>query len=118
MRPAIAAPELRDDLLTLRSKFPPQAIGKRMTAPLASRKTKISWRLSKVMLHSCLQNGNLTRLVLSARQLSKGRRAIPARQSRAASCYTTASSAAALDHRTFYGDTVAGITSWLDARGG
>jgi hypothetical protein len=29
---------------------------------------------------------------------SKGRRAIPARQSRAASCYTTASSAAALGH--------------------
>jgi hypothetical protein len=32
------------------------------------------------------------------RQPSKARRAIPARQSRAASCYTTASSAAALGH--------------------
>jgi hypothetical protein len=53
---------------------------------------------SKAMLHSCLQNGNLTRLVLSAANRSKGRRAIPARQSRAASCYTTASAAAALGH--------------------
>jgi len=40
-RPAIAAPELRDDLLTLRSKFPPQSDSKRI-ASLTYRKTKIS----------------------------------------------------------------------------
>src|SRR5271165_4627853 len=45
-----------------------------------------------------LQNGNLTRSHYLPPQPSKGRRATPARQSRAASCYTTASSAAALGH--------------------
>jgi hypothetical protein len=45
-----------------------------------------------------LQNGNLTRSHYLPPQPSKGRRATPAWQSRAASCYTTASSAAALGH--------------------
>jgi hypothetical protein len=40
-RPAITAPELRDDLLIVRSKFPLKAIGKRMIAPPPFGKTKI-----------------------------------------------------------------------------
>ena len=50
------------------------------------------------MLHSCCRAGTSRARIICRPQPSKGRRATPARQSRAASCYTTASSAAALGH--------------------
>jgi len=50
------------------------------------------------MLDSCCRTGTSRARIICRPQPSKGRRATPARQSRAASCYTTASSAAALGH--------------------
>jgi hypothetical protein len=61
-----------------------------MIAPLAYR------RGGYVL--SCCRNGNLTRLALFAAKRPKGHRAILARQSRAASCYTTVGSVAALGY--------------------
>ena len=68
-----------------------------MIAPLPLEKPRFHGALEGYVAF-VLQNGNLTRSHYLPPQPSKDRRATPARQSRAASCYKTASSAAALGH--------------------
>jgi hypothetical protein len=95
-RPAIAAPELRDDLLTLRSKFPPQS--DRQADDCSACLSNNQHEALEGDVASALQIGNLTRLASFVAKLVER----SSRNSGAAIAgrvvLHTASSAAALGH--------------------